>query len=276
MKIHPTAIIDKSAELAEDVEVGPYAIVEADVTLGPRTKVGPHGYVGRWTEIGSDCEIHVGAVIGHEPMDLSYKGERSYLKVGDRNVFREYCFIHRGAKPESATIVGNDNYFMASSHAGHNVTIGNKVIVASTSMVAGHVVVEDNVFLSGHTGIHQFCRIGRLAFISGLSAVNQDVPPYMIAGGRPAEVSSLNREGLRRVVRDAHARKKLKEAFKVLFRSSLPVGEALEALEANEVTPEVRHLIDFIRSSRRGICRSSEWSRTPDRTFTDAASQESG
>ncbi len=255
MKIHSTAIIDKTAELAEDVEVGPYAIVEADVTIGPGTKLWPHAYVARWTEIGRNCQIHMGAVLGHEPMDLSFKGERSFLKVGDRNIFREYSSVHRGAKPESSTIVGDDNYFMASSHEGHNAKIGNNVILASASMLAGHVVVDDRVFLSAHTGIHQFCRIGRLAFISGLSAVNLDVPPYMIVGGRPAEITSLNREGLRRAGIDDASRLKLKEAFKVLYRSSHPTGDALAILEENGVSPEVRHLIDFIRGSTRGTCR---------------------
>lgn len=273
MKIHSTAIIDKSAELGEGVEVGPYAIIEEDVHIGPRTKIWPHAFVGRWTDVGSDCQIHIGAVVGHEPMDLSYKGERSFLKVGDRNIFREYCFVHRGAPSESSTIIGDDNYLMASSHVGHNAKIGNHVIIASNSMVAGHVIVEDKVFLSGHTAIHQFCRIGKLAFLSGMSAVNQDIPPYMIAGGRPAEITSLNREGLRRAGHDAHARRKLKEAFKTLFRSSHPIKDALAILEEDEATPEVRHLIDFIGESRRGICRYSRLERYTEATAASATSK---
>jgi UDP-N-acetylglucosamine acyltransferase len=253
MKIHPTAIVDPSAELAEDVEIGPWAVVERDVIIGSGTKLWPRAFVGRWTQIGKDCQVHMGAVVGHEPHDVSYEGKRSFLKVGDRNIFREYSFIHRGAKPETATVLGDDNYFMATSHVGHNARIGNRVILAPTALLGGHVVVEDNVFLSAQTAIHQFCRIGRLAFLSGLTGVNQDVPPFVIAGGRPAGITSLNREGLKRAGIDSHGREKLKEAFRTLFRSSLSLPDAMAKIEEGEVTAEVRHLLDFIRSSERGI-----------------------
>ena len=270
-KIHPTAIIDPTAELAEDVEVGPYVVIEGDVRIGPRTRLWPRAFVGRWTTVGADNQIHMGAVVGHEPQDVTYQGEASYLRVGDRNVFREYSYLHRGAKAGSETVVGNDNYLMATAHVAHNARVGNHVIMAPGSLVAGHVQVEDRVFLSGHIAIHQFCRIGTLAFVSGVSAVNQDVPPYMIAGGRPAEVSSLNATGLRRAGHDAAARRKLKEAFRHLFRSSMPLTEAILSLEEEgDLSVEVRHLVDFIRSSKRGICRVSEWSRNADRQVATA------
>ena len=253
MSIHPTAQVHPGARIAEDVEIGPNVVVEEHVVIGPRTRVMANAYLTGWTTIGASNVIHVGAVLGHEPQDMAYDGSETRLEIGDNNVFREYTLIHRGTAPGSATRIGNGNMFMGYSHAAHNCVIGNGVTVANTTQLAGYVEVGDNAFLSANVVVHQFCRIGRLAMISGLSALNQDVPPFMMAGGRPCAVHGTNVVGMRRAEFGPETREAVKKAYKILYRSDLLTSEAVVRLEAEGEGPEVSELTEFIKASKKGI-----------------------
>ncbi len=261
-KIHPTAIVSPGAELADDVMVGPYVVIEDDVVIGRGTEIYGNARIGRYTTVGEQNKIHHGVVLGDLPQDLHFKGSRSYLRIGSGNTFREHVTIHRATAENGETTIGNGNYFMVLSHAGHECAIGNNNIITNCVLIAGHTTVEDNVVISGAVVIHQFSRIGRLAMISGLSAVNRDIPPFVIAGGRPASASGLNLVGLRRAGVSSEARLKLKEAFKLFYTSGLNTTRALEEIEKGTPTPEVRQFIDFVRASKRGVCRYAEWAET--------------
>lgn len=256
MKGHPTAIIAEGAKVDEGTEIGPYAIIEEDVIIGPNCRIGPHVYIHNGTEIGADCSIHAGAVLGDDPQDLSYKGDRTYLKIGARNTFREYTTIHRGTEKESATIIGNNNYLMAFSHIAHNCRIGDGVTICNNSLLGGYVTVEDKAFISANCLIHQFVRIGRLSFAAGGVRLGKDLPPFMMADNDNT-VSSFNVVGLKRAGLDLKARSGIKQAYRQIYRSGLNLQHALDELYKTGTTEEVRHLIDFIRSSERGICFSS-------------------
>jgi UDP-N-acetylglucosamine acyltransferase len=256
MSIHPTAIIDPRAEIAAEVSIGPYVIIEGAVKIGRGTKVYGRAYIAGSTEIGEDCQIHMGTVVGHEPQDLGFRGGESFLKIGDRNIFRENVTIHRGTEEKSITYIGHDNYFMGGAHVAHNCIIGNKVIVCNNALLAGYVEVEDQAFISGGVVIHQFTRIGKLAMISGWSALSKDVPPFLIAQGRN-RVKAVNVVGLRRAGFSSSVRKEIRRAFKTLFRSGLNLRQALFVLEKQELCDEVRHLAEFIKNSKRGVCRGN-------------------
>ena len=254
MPIHPTAIVSPKAELDPTVDVGPYAIIEEHVRVGARTRVGPHACLTGWTEIGPDNIIHFGCIIGHEPQDIGYDGSETFLKIGPGNIFREYTTIHRGAKKDDRTTrIGERCYFMAHSHVGHNCTVGNGVLIANGSLLGGHVLVEDRVNISGNCLVHQFVRLGTLSLMRGGSRVSKDVPPYCITNFTN-DVSGLNIIGLRRAGTGPENRLVLKQAFRALFLSGLNVGEAMEKLRGIQQTPEVAHLIEFVASSKRGIC----------------------
>lgn len=257
MEIHKTAIIGKKVELCEEVTVGPYAVIDGEITIGKGTRIMAHANISGYTTIGENCIIHMGVVLGHEPQDMDFKNERSYLRIGNNNTFREYCWIHRGTKPESETVIGNGNYFMGFSHAAHNCKIGNNAIIASNALLAGYVEVGDRAFVSGNIVVHQFTRIGAYAMVSGLSAVNKDIPPYMLAGGRPAVVTGLNVVGLRRAGFKPQQRSEIKKAHDILFRQRLATKRALETLEQLPQSPELTTMITFIKSSKRGLCSSS-------------------
>ncbi|HRZ87692.1 MAG TPA: acyl-ACP--UDP-N-acetylglucosamine O-acyltransferase [bacterium] len=257
MSIHPSAIIGKNVILGKNVSVGPYVVIEGSVEIGEGTTILAHAYITGWTKIGKNNRIHMGAILGHEPQDVAYKGTESYLVIGDNNTFREHSWIHRGTKEGSSTVIGNNNYFMGYAHAAHNCKVGNGAIVASNTLLAGHVEVGDNAFISGNIVVHQFCRIGRLAMISGLSAVNKDVPPFVTAGGRGVVAIAPNVVGLRRAGLSLKERSAIKEAYRIVFRSGLNTKQALEELRKGEPTKEVREMIDFIASSKRGICNPS-------------------
>jgi len=256
MNVSPHAVVSKKAKIASDVEIGPFALIEDDVELAAGVKIWPHAYIRGGTSIGEGTQVHMGAVIGHEPQDLTYQGKKTYTRIGKRNVIREYATIHRGTKEGSATIIGDDCFFMAVSHAGHNCEIGNHVIVANGALLAGYVSVGDAAFISGNVVIHQFCRIGTLAMIGGFSGVNQDVPPYMLVRG-PSTVRSLNLVGLRRakVARESIA--SLKEAYKLLYLSGLNTKQALEEIKKLKSSPELGTMVQFIESSKRGICQKT-------------------
>jgi UDP-N-acetylglucosamine acyltransferase len=255
MAIHPTAIVSPKAELDSTVEVGPHAIIEDHVKIGEGTRIWANAYLTGCIEIGRDNEIHMGAVIGHEPQDLSFKRDcRSCLKIGDRNVIREYVTIHRGTEPDSATAIGDDNFLMVSCHVAHNCVIGNRVIIANAVLLGGHVHVGDRAFVSGGVVVHQFIRIGRLAMISGNARIAMDVPPFLLVAERN-EVHGLNVVGLKRAGVSAEAQTELKRAYKMLFRSGLSFAQATK--EAGTLaSPEARELVEFVRNSTNGVCRA--------------------
>jgi len=256
MPIHPTAIVHPKAQLDASVEVGPHAIIEEHVKIGPGTRIWANAYLTGHTEIGRDNQIHMGAVIGHEPQDLKFdRSVRSYLKIGDRNVFREYCTVHRGTEPESATIIGDDCYLMGLSHVGHNCVIGNHVIICNCALVAGHVHVGDRAFLSGGVVIHQFTHIGRLAMFSGNARVSMDVPPFTLAAERN-EIHALNLVGLRRAKITREAIVELKQLFQLFYLSGLNGTQALKEASQDGAfkTAEAREFIEFVQKSPNGIC----------------------
>ena len=252
--IHPSAVVGKNVKLGEGNEIGPGCVIEDGAALGSRNKLWMNVYVGPGTTIGDENQLHMGAVIGHLPQDLAFKGGATYTTIGHRNTIREYVTIHRGTKDDSSTVIGDDNFFMANAHVAHNCRIGHHVILVNLASLTGYCVIEDGAFLSGMVGLHQFTRIGRLAMVSALSAVNKDVPPYMLCGGRPAVIQGLNVVGMRRAGIAAPARADIKRAYKLLYRSELNVLHALEAIERECASEEVKHLVRFVNASERGIC----------------------
>ncbi len=253
-QIHPTAIVGKKSKLGNENKIGAHVIIEDGVTLGSGNKILANAYICSGTEIGDDNEIHMGAVIGHAPQDVAYKGARTFTKIGSGNIIREYVTIHRGTTEGTATVIGNKNFLMANAHVAHNCVIGNSVIMVNMASLTGHCIVEDQAFLSGMTGFHQFTRIGRLAMVSALSAFNKDIPPFMIAGGRPGVVQGINVVGMRRAGIPQEIRSEIKEAYRLLYRSGFNVEHALKEIEKNFKSKEIAHLIRFIRESKRGIC----------------------
>lgn len=254
MAIHPTAIISPKAELDSSVEVGPHAIIEEHVKIGAGTRVWANAYITGHTEIGRDNQIHMGAVIGHEPQDLKFDRTcRSYLRVGDRNIFREYSTVHRGTEPESATLIGNDCFLMASAHVGHNCVLGDHVVLANAVLLGGHVRVGDRTFIAGGAVVHQFVRIGRLVMVSGITGLSMDVPPFTLAVLRN-EVRSLNVVGIRRAKLPAAAVSELKQVFRLFYLSGKNSTQALAAADGAFHTAEAREFIDFVRTSPNGIC----------------------
>lgn len=252
-EIHSSAIIGKDVELGVGNKVGPHVVIEGGVKIGSHNVIHASAYLCKGTEIGSHNEIHMGAVIGHAPQDLAYKGAVSFTRIGDHNQIREYVTIHRGTKPGTATVIGNENYLMAYCHIAHNCELGSKIILVNQASLTGYCQVEDQAFLSGMTGFHQFTRIGRLAMVSALSVANRDIIPYSVCGGRPALVVGTNVVGLRRAGVSAPVRDEIKKAFKYLFHSGLSTSHAVEKVKAEFTSPEVRHLVQFIESSKRGV-----------------------
>ncbi len=257
MPIHPTAVVEPGAKLDPSCEIGPYAVVGPDVVLGPRTVLLAHAVVKGHTTLGAGNRVFSHAVVGEIPQDLKYAGEPTRLEIGDRNTFRECVTINIGtAGGGGVTRIGNGCLFMANSHVGHDCQIGDGAIIANSVALAGHVLLEDHVHISGLAAAHQFTRIGRLAFVSGLTGVAMDVPPYcMVTGGR-AELAGLNTVGLQRAGMSEDQLGRVKQAYKILFRSNLALADALAQLEQElGGHPEIAHLLGFVRSSQRGITR---------------------
>jgi len=257
MKAYPNAVISQKAKLADKVEVGPYTVIGDNVTIGQGTKIGPHCVIDGNTTIGNNCEIFSGAVIGSRPQDLKYKGEKSFLEIGNNNIIREYCTLNPGTTEASKTVVGSDNLLMAYTHIAHDCKVGNGCVIANNGTLAGHVTIEDKAVIGGIVAIHQFTRVGTLSIIGGCSKVVQDIPPYSTCDGHPAAFYGLNLVGLRRkkVPKDSIAN--LGRAFNILFNSGLNVRHALERIEKEiEQIEEVSYLLNFIKNSQRGIVRS--------------------
>jgi len=253
MKAHPTAIVSKEAEIAEDAIIGPYTIIEEGVVMGPGCIIGPHNCICSGTIMGEKCRTHMGVVLGDEPQDLSFKGGKSTLAIGNNNRFREYVTVHRGTEKGSSTKIGNDNYFMALVHIAHNCQIADGVIVANNSLLGGYVEVGDKAFISAGCMIHQFVRVGSLSLLAGGVRINRDLPPFMMADNDNT-VTSYNVVGAKRAGFDANVRNSIKEVFRKIYRSELNLNNALKEIESEELTDETRQMVEFIRSSKRGIC----------------------
>jgi UDP-N-acetylglucosamine acyltransferase len=262
MPIHPMALIATDAVLAPDVEVGPFTVIGSGVTIAEGCRVGPHVVIEGPTSIGPDNQIFQFASIGAAPQDLKYKGEPTRLEIGARNVFRENCTINRGTtKDQLVTRIGDDNLFMSGSHVGHDCVIGSRCVFANYGTLGGHVEIGDWVHLGGFAGVHQFCKVGAHAFIANNTAVTRDVPPFVMAVGRPAEAHSVNAEGLKRRGFTPEQIRNLRNAYRTLFRSKLKLAEAMAELKERATEqPELLPLVEFLhettaRRQRVGIVR---------------------
>lgn len=257
MSIHPTAVIDTTARLGDNVEVGPYSIIGPDVDIGAGSVIGPHVVINGPTRIGVENHIFQFASIGEIPQDKKFHGEDSILEIGDRNHIREFVTINRGTSDGGGiTKIGDDNWLMAYIHIAHDCIVGNNAIFSNGASLAGHVTVDDYAILGGFTLVHQFCHIGSHAFCGMGSAVSKDVPPYVIVNGNPSHPHGLNLEGLKRRGFSKQALKSLRDAYKLVYRQGLTIEEALPKLnQLASNCQEVNDFIDFIKSSSRGIIR---------------------
>jgi UDP-N-acetylglucosamine acyltransferase len=256
--IHPVAIIDPKAEIGEGVEIGPCSVIERGVSIGEGTKIGPHVVIREGTHIGKRCQIFQFASIGEAPQAIFYRGEKTSLLIGDRNIIREFVTLHRGTiKGGGKTVIGNDNFFMAYSHVAHDCQIGNQVVLSNGATLAGHIVIEDYAIIGGLSAIHQFCQVGTHALISGLTGVPLDIPPYMMAAGSRAKLYGLNAVGLKRHHFSEQTLKALKKAYRIIFRSGLTLEKAMKKVGEDEISQmrEVQHLLQFIQRSKRGVSR---------------------
>jgi UDP-N-acetylglucosamine acyltransferase len=247
-------LVHPDADLAHDVRLGAYSIVESDVRIGARTEIRAHAVVKRYTTLGADNTVHEGAILGGEPQDVGFDGGRSALVIGDRNRIREGVTIHRGGTG-CETVIGSDCFLMAYGHVAHDDRLGDGVIVANNVALAGHVTIGDRAFLSGGVVVHQFCRIGRLAMVGGNSKIVQDCLPFVITDGAPGRARGLNVVGLRRAGVPASQVRALKEAYRLLFRSSLPLETALGRMAAI-ADPLVDELAAFARTAKRGFAHA--------------------
>jgi UDP-N-acetylglucosamine acyltransferase len=256
MSIHPTAVIDAKAELAPDVYVGPYCVIGPEVLIGAGCWLQNHVTVCGPTKIGERNRFHSHCSIGQQTQDLKYAGEPTYLEIGDNNCFREFATVNRATSVGNTTVIRNNGNFLAYAHVAHDCDVGNNVIFSNNGTLGGHVLVEDYAVLGGFSAIHQFCRIGKHAITGGCTKIVQDVPPYMIADGNPAEVRGINLVGLERRGFSPEIIRVLKEAFRILYRAKLNTKQAIEEIGRNlPESPELRELITFIEASERGIVR---------------------
>ncbi len=268
--IHPTAIVSPRAQIGDDVEIGPYSFVGDHVSIGRGTRVGMHAVIEGYTTIGERCRFFTGAVIGSPPQDLKYRGEVSYLRIGNDNIIREYVTINPGTQGGGGqTTIGHENLIMAYVHVAHDCIIGNKAILANGATLAGHVHVADNTIIGGLVAIHQFTRIGKMAIIGGCSKVVQDVPPYAICDGHPALFRGLNIIGLERAGIATEVIRGLRQSYRYLYRMGLSRDHALQKIIA-EIPPlaEIQEVVQFVRVSDRGICRGT---RSKESTILDNA-----
>lgn len=262
MAIHPTACVDPRAEIDRSAEIGPFAVIDGPVRIGPGTRVMAHAVVAGRTTLGRDNAVHFGAVLGGDPQDLSYRGEDSELRIGDRNVFREHCEVHRGSKT-GLTAIGDDNYLMSHSHVAHDCRLADRIVLATGATLGGHVEVAEQVFVSGNCVVHQYVRIGRLALLRGSSRTSRDVPPFAIMDWTHT-VRGVNRIGLRRAGLAPAAIRSVQRAFAVLFGRARNLRAALAEVESTALSDEVRELLGFIRSSERGVCFGPRAGGAPD------------
>jgi UDP-N-acetylglucosamine acyltransferase len=255
--IHPTALVDPKAELADDVEVGAFSIIDAKVRIDSGTRIGPHAVVTGRTTIGKNNRIFQFTSIGEEPQDKKYAGEDTELIIGDDNTIRELCTFSRGSmQGGGVTRIGNDNWIMACVHIAHDCILGDHIIMANNASLAGHVTIGNHAILSGYSLIHQFCSVGEHSFTSFASHVNQSIPPYVTVSGEKARVKGINAEGLRRRGFTSEQITQVRRAYKAIYRESLSLEQAIEKLTAMAVdSSEIRPLVDFLNSAERGIIR---------------------
>lgn len=259
-QIHETAAIHPKAELGEDVEVGPFSIINEETKIGRGTVIGPHVQIDRWTTIGEECQIFFGCTIGNPSKDLKYGGWRSYARIGDRNVLREYVSISRATTEEQETVIGNDNLLMNWVNIAHDTIVGNRIIMANFATIAGHVVIEDDTRIGAHAAVHQFVQIGKMAMVGACSKFVQDVPPFTISDGHPARVRALNIIGLQTSTIHPLASLSpetiqcLRQAYRILFRSKVNLKQAIARVRSKvEPNEEVEYLLNFIENSKRGV-----------------------
>jgi len=255
--IHETAIINPDAQIGQNVSIGPYSIINANVIIDSGTVIGPHVVVDSFTSIGSDCRIFQYASIGAEPQALNFKGEETWVKIGRGCVIREFVTINRGTGfGGGITEIGNENFIMAYAHVAHDCKTGNRVVMANAATLAGHITIGSHVTIGGLTAVHQFVRIGDYAYVGGKAAVVKDIVPFVIAAGDRAKLHGLNKVGLKRCGFSEEALSPMKKAYRIIFRFGLALNEAIERVKAEiDQTPEVISLIEFIKSSQRGITR---------------------
>ena len=254
--VHPTAIIHARAEIGPDCEIGPYCVIGEHVVLGPGCRLHSHVVIDGHTRLGRDNEVFPFASLGLKTQDLKWKGGTTRTEIGEGNTFREYVTVHCATSDGNATIVGSHNHFLAYCHIAHDVQIGSHVVMSNVATLAGHVLVEDHAIVGGLAAVHQFCRIGKMSIVGGCSKVVQDVPPYMLADGNPAQTRTVNKVGLERNRIPEDSQAVLKQAYRFLFREGLTISNALARMEAELTTcPELEHLISFTRASERGISK---------------------
>lgn len=255
-RIHPTAIIDPAARFGESTRIGPYCVIGAGVTLGEGCILHSHVTIAGPTRIGDGNEFYPHGAIGQRSQDLKYEAEPTHLEIGDGNTFREFVTVHRATAPGATTRIGSHGNFLAYAHIAHDCTVGDHVIFSNNGTLAGHVTVGDHAVIGGLSGVHQFCRIGAHAIVGGCTKIVQDVPPFMIADGNPAEIRGINLVGLERRGFSTEALRELREAYKVIYRGKLNTCQALDQLrEQFSSSGHVSELVAFIASSERGIVR---------------------
>src|SRR5437763_3623979 len=255
-QIHPTAIVDSTAEIGAGTIVGPYSVIGPDVVLGPNCWLQQHVTLCGPMRAGALNKFYASCSIGQQTQDLKYQGEPTYLEIGDENTFREFVTISRSTTSKGKTRIGNRGTFLAYSHIAHDCMVGNSVVFSNNGTLAGHVEVGDHAVMGGLTAVHQFCRIGRFAITGGCSKIVQDVPPFLIADGNPAEIRGVNLIGLERAGLTPECIKAIKEAFRLIYRSKLNTRQAIEAVRKQiEPREEITQLIEFIEKSARGIVR---------------------
>ena len=254
--IHPSAIIHPGAKIGADCQIGPFSVIGENVTLGDRCKLHSHVVIDGHTTLGQGNEIFPFTAIGMKTQDLKYTGGHPRLQIGDHNVFREGVTVHCATNDGEATVIGSHNLLLIHAHVAHDCVLGNNIIMSGYTGLAGHILVEDHAIISGFTAVHQFCRIGRFSITGGCSKIVQDVPPFMIVDGNPGETRAINKIGLERNGVSEEAQNALKQAYKILFRDTLSLANALTKIE-NELPPlpEIKHLVQFIRASERGISK---------------------
>ncbi len=258
MLIHPSAVIHDTAEIADNVTIGPNSVIGQHCKVGQGTIIAPNVVLQEYVTLGENCKISPMAVLGGEPQDLKFKGEVSYVTIGNNTQIREGVTVNRASGEGLTTSLGNDCLLMAYAHMGHNVQVGNGVILINAVQIGGHVTVDDFSVISSTTVVHQFSRFGRMSMIGGMSAVRQDVPPFGLAFGSPAELYTYNKVGLRRQGMDLASRNAIKQVYSIFLTSGLNATQALKAIEDEvEMLPAVQEFVDFVRNSKRGVCKTA-------------------
>ena len=254
-KIHPTAIVEPAVQLGADVEIGPFVYLGGQARIGDRTRIQHHASVEGNTALGADCEVFPYCSIGAKTQDLKYRGGNPGVRIGDRNVFREYVSVHAATYDGDFTTIGDDNTILAYSHVAHDCQLGSHIVMSNSISLAGHVIVEDHVTIGGAAGVHQFCRVGAYAMVSAFAKIVQDITPFFVADGQPAVIRAINKVGLERKGFTAEQLDRVKQIHRILFREGLNRTQALEKLQAHEqaATAEFRRVLEFAQKSERGM-----------------------